>query len=414
MPEANKCGLRSFVYRKVLAIVGVTMKKICVITATRAEYGLLYPLLKEIDRTEGLELQLVVSGTHLSGEYGSTKQEIMDDDFRDFDEIDIMADRVAEENEVVSQIMATTISKFTSYLTKKRPDLAIILGDRYEMMAFAIALVNACVPIAHLNGGEVTGGALDEIYRHCITKMSTLHFTNCDLHKKRIIQLGEPPQRVFNVGDLCVDNIKNTVLLPKEQLEHEIGINFSTIKIILITFHPVTMEDNSLEQLENMLKVIERKDEYFYIFTKANSDRDGIKINQRISEFVEQHKNCKLIDSLGRVRYLSILQYASAVMGNSSSGLYEVPYFHIPTINIGNRQKGRLHGETVIDCYWTEKEIDEAFEKAMGSGFKAICKTEENFFGNGDTAQKIVYIIKKSLEKGIDIRKTFFDVNFEL
>lgn len=413
MPEANKCGLRSFVYRKVLAIVGVIMKKICVITATRAEYGLLYPLLKEIDMTESLELQLVVSGTHLSSEYGSTKQEIVNDGFRDFDEIDIMTDSVGEENEIASRIMATAISQFASYLTKKRPDLAVILGDRYEMMAFAIALVNANVPIAHLNGGEVTGGALDEIYRHCITKMSTLHFANCDLHKKRIIQLGEPSQRVFNVGDLCVDNIKNTVLLSKEQLEHEIGINFDTIKIILITFHPVTMENNSLEQLENMLKVIERKNKYFYIFTKANSDRDGIKINQRIGEFVEQHKNCRLIDSLGRVRYLSILQYASAVMGNSSSGLYEVPYFHIPTINIGNRQKGRLHGETVIDCYWTEKEINEAFEKAMSTEFRSICRTEESFFGNGDTAQQVVDIIKKSLKTGINIRKTFCDVNFE-
>ena len=390
------------------------MKKICVITATRAEYGLLYPLLKEIDMAEELELQLVVSGTHLSSGYGSTKQEIVEDGFQDFDEIDILTDNVGQENGVVSQIMATAISQFASYLTKNRPDLAVILGDRYEMMAFAIALVNARVPIAHISGGAVTGGSLDEIYRHCITKMSNLHFVNCESHKKRIIQLGEPHQRVFNVGYLCVDNIKNTVLLTKEQLEPEIGINFDTAKIILVTFHPVTMEDNSLEQLENMLKVIEKKREYFYIFTKANSDRDGIKINQRISEFAKQHKNCRLIDSLGRVRYLSILQYVSVVMGNSSSGLYEVPYFHIPTINIGNRQKGRLHGETVIDCHWTEKEINEAFEKAMSTEFRGMCRTEESFFGNGDTAQKIVYIIKKNLEKGIDIKKTFFDVNFEL
>lgn len=213
------------------------MKRICVITAARAEYGLLYPVLKEIEKCKELELQLVVSGTHLKAEYGYTKNEIINDGFLEFDEIDIIdADG---ENADVSETMSNAILRFAGYLTKKRPDIAIMLGDRYEMMAFAIALMNARVPIAHLNGGEVTGGLLDEMYRHCITKMSTFHFVNCEKHRKRVIQLGEPPQNVFNVGDTCVDNIRNTKLMSLEELEKDLGIEINPEKLIIVTFHPV-------------------------------------------------------------------------------------------------------------------------------------------------------------------------------
>lgn len=292
--------------------------------------------------------------------------------------------------------------------------MAIILGDRYEMMAFAIALMNERIPIAHLNGGEVTGGLLDEMYRHCITKMSTLHFVNCEIHRRRVIQLGELPERVFNVGDTCVDNILDTKLLSKSELEKCLEIEIDSVKLAVVTFHPITMENNTIEQLEHMLSVIKRHDCYQYIFTKANSDSEGAKINQRLEEFVHANPNCKLVDSLGRIKYLSLLYYSDLVMGNSSSGIYEVPFFHIPTINIGNRQKDRLHGETVIDCGSEIEEIESAFQKAVSKSFIDKCKDEENIFGDGHAASKIVAIIGKVLDQGISTEKSFYDVDFPI
>lgn len=389
------------------------MKNVCVITATRAEYGLLYPVLKEIEKAENLKLQLVVSGTHLKAEYGCTVEEIIQDGFSIFDEIDIL-DVQSDGSRAVSQTMSNAICKFAVYLTKKRPDLAIILGDRYEMMAFAIALMNEKIPIAHLNGGEVTGGALDEMYRHCITKMSTLHFVNCETHRKRVIQLGEVPERVFNVGDTCVDNIANTVFLSENELEKALNIKIRHADLVVVTFHPVTMENNSMEQLENMLSVIKQHNSFIYIFTSANSDREGKQINKRIEEFVHVNSNCMMVKSLGRLKYLSLLNYAVLVMGNSSSGIYEVPFFHIPTINIGNRQKGRLHGETVIDCGYEIEEIEAAFQESMSESFINKCKEEENIFGNGHAAKKIVDIISGMLEKGIETEKLFFDLDFSI
>ncbi|MCI8358446.1 MAG: UDP-N-acetylglucosamine 2-epimerase (hydrolyzing) [Lachnospiraceae bacterium] len=388
------------------------MKRICVITAARAEYGLLYPVLKEIEKCKELELQLVVSGTHLKAEYGYTKNEIINDGFLEFDEIDIIdADG---ENADVSETMSNAILRFAGYLTKKRPDIAIMLGDRYEMMAFAIALMNARVPIAHLNGGEVTGGLLDEMYRHCITKMSTFHFVNCEKHRKRVIQLGEPPQNVFNVGDTCVDNIRNTKLMSLEELEKDLGIEINPEKLIIVTFHPVTAENNSLEQLENMLEVIKHYDSYTYLFTKSNSDNEGIYINQRIEKFTAENADCFLVDSLGRVKYLSLLNVAVLVMGNSSSGIYEVPFFHIPTINIGNRQKDRIHGQTVIDCGSDVKEIDKAFQLSRNKDFMDQCKIEENIFGDGHTARKIISIIENVLQAEMSTEKSFYDVDFNI
>ncbi len=389
------------------------MKNICVITATRAEYGLLYPLLKEIEEMKYLNLQLVVSGTHLKIEYGLTKEEIISDGFAEFDEIESLETQ-ANDNRAISETMANVIFKFASYLTQKRPDIAVILGDRYEMMAFTIALMNERIPIAHLNGGEVTSGILDEMYRHCITKMSTLHFVNCEVHRKRVIQLGELPERVFNVGDICVDNILNTKILSSSELEKDLDIKIQQASLVVVTFHPVTMENNSMEQLENMLSVIKEHNSYTYIFTKANSDSEGQNINRRIEEFVHNNLNCKFIDSLGRVKYLSLLNYAILVMGNSSSGIYEVPFFHIPTINIGNRQKDRLHGETVIDCGSEIDEIEHAFQKSISKEFTDKCKKEENIFGDGHAAQKIVTIICKVLEKGISPEKSFYDVDFSV
>ena len=253
------------------------MKKICVVTATRAEYGLLYPVLKLINDDKELELQLVVSGTHLSYKYGYTKNEIINDGFSIAAEIDILQD--SEKENDVSVVMGNVLIKFSEYLKDNRPDIAIVLGDRYEIMAFATVFVNERIPIAHLNGGETTEGVLDEVYRHCITKMSMYHFVNCEIHRKRVIQLGENPDRVFNVGDTCIDNILSQKYATKEELKNLIGVEKFPENIALVTYHPVTLEEDSVEQLKIILQVLQKHKEFFYIFTKSNADYNGNELN---------------------------------------------------------------------------------------------------------------------------------------
>lgn len=385
--------------------------RVCVITATRAEYGLLYPLLKKMHEDPFFQVDIVISGTHLIDEFGNTKEEVYNDNLGKIHELAII-DKIPNCACDISRIMGIAISKFAAYLVENRPDIAIILGDRYEMVAFALALVNDKVPIAHLNGGEVTGGALDEIYRHCITKMSTLHFTNCETHKKRVIQMGENPENVYNVGDVCVDNIVNTKLYSLKEIEQRYDLALEGEKIIVVTFHPITMETDSLNQLENLLQAIDLFNDYFFLFTMANSDEDGQRINKRLKEYTAEHHNTSLVPSLGRVGYLSVLSHAIAVLGNSSSGLYEVPYFKIPTVNVGDRQKNRLHGNTVIDCCSDRESVVEAMKKALSSEFINNCKKEQNIWGEGDSAVQIVQIIKQRLIKSIPFESKFYDVTW--
>ena len=305
------------------------MKKICVVTATRAEYGLLYPVLKLINDDKELELQLVVSGTHLSCKYGYTKNEIINDGFSIAAEIDILQD--SEKENDVSVVMGNVLIKFSEYLKDNRPDIAIVLGDRYEMMAFSTVFVNERIPIAHLNGGETTEGVLDEVYRHCITKMSMYHFVNCEIHRKRVIQLGENPDRVFNVGDTCIDNILSQKYATKEELKDLIGVEKFPENIALVTYHPVTLEEDSVEQLKIILQVLQQHKEF--LFTKSNADYNGNEFNRYLEHEIEKWENAKLVDSLGRIGYVSTLKFAKIMIGNSSSGLYEAPVFKIPTIN---------------------------------------------------------------------------------
>lgn len=382
--------------------------RICVITATRAEYGLLYPLLKRFNEEDSIDVDIVVSGTHLLERYGNTKEEIYEDNLGHVFEIDIIGE-YGNDACGISNIMAQAIHKFAEYLKYNRPDLAVILGDRYEMMAFAIPLLNEKIPIAHLNGGEVTGGLLDESYRHCITKMSTLHFTNCEAHRNRVIKMGENPHNVYNVGDICIDNIINTQLYSLSELEEKFKIDLRERQIILFTYHPVTVEDYSSIELQNLLQVISEFDDMYYIFTMSNADKDGERINSIIREYVAEHDNSLLVPSLGRRGYISMLKYAKAVIGNSSSGIYEAPYFGIPTINVGIRQKDRLHGMTVIDCDGDIKSIKEAIKYAFSPEFIRACKKETNIWGDGTTADKIVQIILKRWSEGIEVRKSFYD-----
>lgn len=388
------------------------MKQVCVITTTRADYGLLRPLIMEIKKSKSLELRLVVSGTHLSSEHGSTISEIEADGVTELTKLHIFKNTEKGENNTTS-IMSNALMAAGDYLKSNHPDAAIVYGDRYEMLAFALAFANERIPLIHICGGETTEGLLDEIYRHSLTKISNLHFVNCDMHRRRVIQMGEDPDRVYNVGDTCVDNIMNTKLLSESEIRKYIHAT-DKANIVLVTYHPVTLELETIEELDNMLSVIEKHDEFYYVFTKANADFEGDIINDRLGEFVTSHQNAILVDSLGMLRYLSLLKIAKFILGNSSSGLTEAPLFHIPTINVGNRQKNRCHCGTVIDCDGNVNSIAKAFDIAMNDEFRETCLLEESIWGDGHAAEKMVHIVENQLEVGINIEKSFYDIDFEV
>lgn len=388
------------------------MKKICVITGTRAEYGLLKPLIQKINNDECLELQLVVTGMHLSPEFGLTYKEIEQDGFE-----------ITERNEMllssdtpngITKSIGLGIIGFADIFTRLTPDMIVILGDRYEALAAATAAMIHRVPIAHIHGGEVTEGVIDESIRHAITKMSMLHFTSTETYRNRVIQLGEQPDRVFCVGALGVENIKTQKLMNKKELEDSICFKLDK-PYIMVTFHPVTLENNTAkEQFENLLSVLDRMQEYQIIFTKANSDTDGRTINQRIDEYVSNNKKRAVaFISLGMVRYLSALQYCEMVVGNSSSGILEVPSFHIPTVNIGDRQKGRVKGKSIIDCGSTQKEILNAIHTAQGMNRDRVLQNEQNPYEGEKTSETILNSMKYHLQSGIDIKKHFFDIEWK-
>ncbi|MBQ9991396.1 MAG: UDP-N-acetylglucosamine 2-epimerase (hydrolyzing) [Lachnospiraceae bacterium] len=385
------------------------MKKICVVTATRAEYGLLRPVIDKLASSEDIELQLVVTGMHLSPEFGLTYREIEEDGYPIRKKIEMLLSSDTEP--AITKSMAVALMGFADFFADDRPDIVVILGDRYEMLMTATAAMIAKIPIAHIHGGELTEGAYDDAIRHSITKMSQLHFASTEEYQRRIIQLGECPERVFNVGALGVESIKKIKLLSKEELEKNLNFSIQD-NTFVVTYHPVTLETFSSEvQFSNLLQVIDRHQEWKVIFTKANADTDGRIINRMIDEYVGKHnERCIAFSSLGQLRYLSVLQYCSAVVGNSSSGIIEVPSFHIPTINIGNRQQGRITGGSVIHCGYESSEIEEAINKALSSEFMEMIKGYMNPYEGINTSEKIVGKIKEVLAKGIDTKKKFYDI----
>lgn len=325
------------------------MKKICVVTGTRAEYGLLKPLIKKIRDDKDLNLQLVVTGMHLSSEFGLTYNEISKDGFKITEKVEIL---LSSDTEIgISKSMGLAMISFSEVFDRIKPDMLILLGDRYEIFAVASAAIVAKIPIAHLHGGETTEGALDEAFRHSVTKMSYLHFTSNEVYKNRVIQLGEEPCRVVNVGPIIEESIKTLDFLPKEKLEEDLKIRFDK-KISLLTFHPTTLENNSAkEQFENVLEALSEFDDLKVIFTKANSDVSGRIINSMIDEYVLKNPDkCVAYASLGQLRYLSAMKYCDIVIGNSSSGIIEAPILQKPTVNIGDRQKGRIQEKSIINC----------------------------------------------------------------
>ena len=386
------------------------MKKICIVTATRAEYGLLKPLIKKISRANNLELQLVVTGMHLSAEFGLTYQEIEEDGYPIKAKIEMLLS--SDTPAGITKSMGVALIGFADYFSENQPDMVIILGDRYEMLAVASSAMIARIPIAHIHGGELTEGAIDESIRHSITKMSHLHFTTTEEYRKRVIQLGEQPRTVFNVGALGIENVKTAKLLNRKELENSLNFHF-TSQIILVTYHPVTLEEMTAKtQFEKILNVLSRHKEFSVIFTKANSDTDGRIINKMIDDYIKDNQDrCKAFTSLGQLRYLSTLQFCSVVVGNSSSGIIEVPSFGIPTVNIGDRQKGRISGKTVIHCGNGEQEIENALNVALSYKFKTEIKDAANPYEGENTSDKIIEVVTKSLEEGIDLKKKFYDLD---
>jgi len=382
------------------------MRKICVITGTRAEYGLLYWLIKEIEKDKDLELQLVVTGMHLSPEFGLTYKEI-EKDFK----IDKKIEMILSSDTAVgiSKSMGLAQISFAEAYEELRPDILVVLGDRYEIFSAASAAMIARIPIAHLHGGETTEGAFDEAIRHSITKMSHIHFVAAKEYKNRVIQLGEQPDRVFNVGGLGGDNINKLKLLSRESFEQDINFSLGE-KNILVTFHPVTLESSTAEiQFKELLGALDDLQDTKIIFTKANSDTDGRVINSMIDDYVTNHGNTISFTSMGQLNYLSALQFVDAVVGNSSSGLLETPSFKIGTIDIGDRQKGRIKADSVISCSPEKEDISKSLERLYSKDFQNIVKNTKNPYGSGGASKKIISIIKDINLKGI-LKKPFYDL----
>ena len=385
----------------------MTKRKICVVTGTRAEYGLLYWLMKEIDTDKDLELQIIATGMHLSEEFGNTYQQIEKDGFTIDKKVDIS---LSSDTELaISKSMGLGMIGFSDAFNELQPDLLVVLGDRFEIFSAVSVAMIAKIPVAHLHGGEATEGLIDEPIRHSITKMSHLHFTATNEYRNRVIQLGEQPDRVFNVGGLGVDNINKLKLMTKSDFEKAINFELGE-KNVLVTFHPVTLEKSTSEtQFQELLESISKLKNTKIIFTKANSDTNGRVINSMIDAYVSVNDNSIAFTSMGQLNYLSALQFVDAVVGNSSSGLLEAPSFNIATIDIGDRQKGRIKADSVISCLPTQESIRSAFDKSYSEDFQNIVDNTKNPYGNGGASKIVVDIIKDFDLNGI-LKKTFYDL----
>lgn len=384
------------------------MKTISVLTATRAEYGLLKPIIKKLIKVDDLDVRVVTTGAHLSPEFGLTYKEIEKDGIEIDKKIEILLS--ADTPSAISKSMGLAMISFADYFDELKPDMLVVLGDRYETLAVCCTAMNQRIPIAHLYGGETTEGAVDEYIRHAITKLSYLHFISTEEYRRRVIQLGEQPDRAFCVGAIGIENILNEKLMSKNQLEESIDFKLDR-PYAVVTFHPVTLENNnSAEQFLALLDAFSNHKDMKFIFSKANADANGRVINQMIDKFVNDNENAVAFTSLGMLRYLSSLKYCSMVIGNSSSGLVEAPSFGIPTINIGDRQKGRLQADSVINCKPVKEEILKSIALASTDEFKNQAKITVNPYGDGKTSGKIVSVIKDFLlNDKIDLKKKFYD-----
>ena len=385
-------------------------KKICVVTGSRAEYHLLYRLLKYIQKSSFLELKIIVTGMHLSHEYGYTIKDIESDGFHIDKKVDIQL--VSNTSQGITKSTGLGMMGCADALADLKPDIMLVLGDRYEIFAACTAAMFAKIPIAHLHGGEKTEGAFDEAMRHSITKMSHLHFVATKEYKQRVIQLGEEPNRVYSVGGLGVDSIAHTKLLTRKELEKEINFKLGK-RNLLATFHPVTLEKKSELQMIELLAALAKLKNTKILFTMPNSDPEGMKLRKLIENFCDQNDNVFFYKSLGQLRYFSCIKHFDGLIGNSSSGLLEVPAFKKGTINIGNRQLGRINAKSVINCAPERDAISFALKKLFSNKFKTKLKNVVNPYGKGGASESILKVLENIDVEKI-IKKNFYDYHLHL
>tara|TARA_B100001057_G_scaffold500752_1_gene617592 strand:+ start:12622 stop:13791 length:1170 start_codon:yes stop_codon:yes gene_type:complete len=389
----------------------MSKRKICIVTGSRADYGLLYWLIKKVQADKNLKMQLIATGMHLSPNFGLTYKEI-EKEFKIDKKINISLS--SDTNKGISKSTSRGLILFSKAYDVLRPDIVVVLGDRYEIFSAVSSAMISRIPIAHIHGGETTLGVIDEAIRHAITKMSHLHFTATDEYSKRVIQLGENPKRVFNVGGAGIENIKKLKLLSKDKFEKSINFKLN-IRNVIVTFHPVTLEKNtSKKYFKEILSAIDELNNTNIIFTKANSDLDGKVINQMILQYTKKNPNKSiLISSLGQLNYLSALQYVDFMIGNSSSGITEAPSFKIGTINIGDRQNGRIKAGSVIDCLPVKKNINRAVKKIYSKKFQKFLEKVKNPYGDGCASKKIVKVLKRTTLDNI-LKKNFYNIKYSI
>ena len=384
-------------------------RKICIVTGTRAEYGLLYWLMKEIGTDLDLQLQLIATGMHLSPEFGLTYQQMEADGFT----IDAKVEMLLSSDSPVgiAKSMGLGVIGFADALDRLKPDILVVLGDRFEILAAVQAAMVARIPIAHIHGGEATEGLIDEAIRHAVTKMSHLHFTAAEPYRKRVIQLGEAPERVFNVGAVGLDNLTQLNLLTRLELEKALSFRLSPSPVILCTYHPVTLsEDDAGYALKELFKALDRMPDIKVVFTKGNADTGGRVISQMIDDYAcNNSERVAAFVSLGQVRYLSLLRESDLVLGNSSSGIVEAPTACTPTVNIGDRQRGRLKAPSIIDCDESADSIAAAIKKALSPEFQKVAAEGRTFFGEGGASKRIKQVLKVSSLEGV-LLKHFHDL----
>lgn len=380
------------------------MRKVCVVSSSRADYGLLYWPMRLLQQSDKFELQVVVTGSHLSVEHGLTVKQFSVDGFEVSGQVDLALND--DSAVAVTKSMGTGLAGFADIFAKLKPDLVMVLGDRYEMLAVVAAALIARIPVAHLCGGDTTEGAFDESIRHAITKMAHLHFVSNELSEQRVRQLGENPAHIYNVGATNIDVIRRATFMERNEFFSEIGFSPRRHNL-LITFHPITLDSiSSADQLRQMLKALDTLGGTVgLIFTKANADTEGSRLNTMIEAFVAQRNNAKLYDTLGPL-YVSALRHVDLMVGNSSSGLYEAPALGLPTVNIGDRQKGRLKPSSVVDCGAESDAIVKAIQSVLGKRYQNI----DHPYGDGHASEKIVSVLESIPEFRALLQKHFFMV----
>ncbi len=383
------------------------MKKICVITSSRADYGLLKPLMMSMQKSKKIQLSIFVTGSHLSKKHGNTINEIISDEFTIDKKIKLPITN--DTSEKITKCLGYVITKFGLFFSKMKPDAILILGDRYEILGVACSAIINRIPIIHIHGGEKTLGAYDDAFRHSISKMSVLHFVSHSAYKKRLIQLGENSQHIHVVGALGIESIKKIKKESKNKLQKDLKINFWK-KNLLISFHPVTLEKNtSAKYIDELLLALMSLKNTNLFFTMTNSDNESDIINFKIKSFVNKNKNAFFFKSLGSTKYISLLAKVDAVVGNSSSGIIEAPFLKIPTLNIGNRQKGRELSSSIICCSPTKNDILRGIKKIYSDIFKNKTKKSKNLYGNGNSSKKILKILENP-KINLNIKKEFYDL----